>query len=312
MGGDRDGLAVVGIEQDPVGELLDAVREAVELAVERVLDAGREAELGDLLRRVAMSGISRVLEHRLVQYRRTFRSSVFTSFLSPLLFLTAMGLGLGGYVDRSGTAALGGLTYLQFLAPGLLAATVMQSAAFEATFPIIGGLNWQRTFHAMYATPLSPFDIALGNLAWMAIRLTMIAAVFTAVIVLFGAAHSPLVILGIPVAVLTGMAFAAPISAFSATQRTPNQFNVIFRFGITPLFLFSGTFFPIETLPSFLQPVAWLSPLWHGVDLTRGLVLGTFADRPVQMLIHVVVLSVIVAVSSWATVRTVERRLVRG
>ena len=112
-----------------------------------------------------MAGLTHVLEHRAVQYRRTFRASVFTSFLSPLLFLTAMGIGLGGYVDRSGGAALGGLTYLQFLAPGLLAATVMQSAAFEATFPIIGGLNWQRTFHAMYATPLSPRDIALGNLA---------------------------------------------------------------------------------------------------------------------------------------------------
>ena len=147
-----------------------------------------------------MTALTRVLEHRAVQYRRTFKSSVFTSFLSPVLFLTAMGLGLGGYVDRSGGAALGGLTYLQFLAPGLLAATVMQAAAFEATFPIIGGLNWQRTFHAMYATPLSPRDIALGNLLWMAIRLGMIATVFTVVIIAFGAAHSPLVVLGIPVA----------------------------------------------------------------------------------------------------------------
>ena len=259
-----------------------------------------------------MAGLTRVVEHRAVQYRRTFRSSVFTSFLSPILFLTAMGIGLGGYVDRSGGAALGGLTYLQFLAPGLLAATVMQSAAFEATFPIIGGLNWQRTFHAMYATPLSPRDIALGNLAWMAIRVAMIATVFTAIIIAFGAAHSPLVVLGIPVAVLTGMAFAAPIAAFSATQRTPNRFNVIFRFGITPLFLFSGTFFPIESLPTFLQPIAWLSPLWHGVDLTRGLVLGTVAQHPALMLVHVAVLTAIVALSSWATVRTIERRLVRG
>src|SRR5580765_6243306 len=194
-------------------------------------------------------GLTRVVEQRALEYRRTFRSSVFTSFLSPVLFLTAMGIGLGGYVDRFGGAALGGLTYLQFLAPGLLAATVMQSAAFEATFPIIGGLNWQRTFHAMYATPLSPRDIALGNLAWMAIRMAMIATVFTAVIVIFGAAHSPLVILGIPVAVLTGMSFAAPITAYNGTQRTPSRFNVIFRFGITPLFLFSGTFFPIESLP---------------------------------------------------------------
>jgi lipooligosaccharide transport system permease protein len=256
--------------------------------------------------------IARVLEHRVVQYRRTFRSSAFTSFLSPFLFLTAMGLGLGGYVDRSGGTALGGLSYLEFLAPGLLAATVMQSAAFEATFPIIGGLNWQRTFHAMYATPLSPADIALGNLAWMAIRLTMIATVFTGVIVVLGAAHSPLVVLAIPVAVLTGMAFAAPIAAFSGTQRTPSKFNVIFRFGITPLFLFSGTFFPIETLPGPIQVVAWLSPLWHGVDLSRGLALGTFADHPLVMLAHVVVLVAIVVVASRAAVVTIGRRLIRG
>ncbi len=259
-----------------------------------------------------MTGLTRVLEHRAVQYRRTFRSSVFTSFLSPVLFLTAMGIGLGGYVDRSGGAALGGLTYLQFLAPGLLAATVMQSAAFEATFPIIGGLNWQRTFHAMYATPLTPSDIAYGNLAWMAIRMAMIATVFTIVIVAFGAAHSPLVFLGIPVAILTGMAFAGPISAFSATQRNVNRFNVIFRFGIIPLFLFSGTFFPIEQLPAFLQPAAWISPLWHGVDLTRGLVLGTVGQNPALMVAHVLILIVIVAVSSWATARLIERRLVRG
>ena len=119
-------------------------------------------------------------------------------------------------------------------------------------------------------------------------------------------------LLGIPVAVLTGMSFAAPIAAFSATQRTPNRFNVIFRFGITPLFLFSGTFFPIESLPSFLHPVAWLSPLWHGVDLTRGLVLGTLAQNPGVMFAHLVILVAIVAIGTWATVITVERRLIRG
>jgi lipooligosaccharide transport system permease protein len=259
-----------------------------------------------------MTALGHVLEHRAATYRRTFWASAFTSFLSPVLFLTAMGVGLGGYVDRGGSAALGGLTYLQFLAPGLLAATVMQSAAFEATFPIIGGLNWQRTFHAMYATPLSPRDIALGNLAWMAIRMAMISTAFTAVIVLLGAAHSPLVILGIPVAVLTGMSFAAPIAAYNGTQRTPIRFNVIFRFGITPLFLFSGTFFPIESLPAPFQAAAWLSPLWHGVDLTRGLVLGTFVDRPLVMAIHLVVLVAIVVVASWAAVITIGRRLIRG
>src|SRR5947199_10742977 len=115
----------------------------------------------------------RVAELRGMQYRRTFRASIFSSFLNPILFLAAMGIGLGTYLDRSGTAtqALGGLTYLQFLAPGLLAATAMQAAAFESTFPIIAGLQWQKVFHAMYATPISPRDIVLGNLAWIAIRL---------------------------------------------------------------------------------------------------------------------------------------------
>ena len=258
------------------------------------------------------STIGRVFEHRFLQYRRTFRSSIFSSFLSPALFLAAMGLGLGSYVSNSAVPSLGGVSYLVFLAPGLLAATAMQSASFEATYPIMGGLVWNKIFHAMYATPISPRDIALGNLAWIAARLTFISAVFTLVIVLFGAAASPLVVLAIPAAVLTGMAFAAPIAAFSATQKTPDRFSTIFRFGITPLFLFSGTFFPLSSLPAFLQPLAWLTPLYHGVALTRGLSIGTILDDPLVALVHLVVLLAFIAVGTWATIRTIERRLVRG
>ena len=258
--------------------------------------------------------MARVVELRAMQYRRTFRASIFSSFLSPVLFLLAMGVGLGTYVDRSGSAAgaLGGLSYLQFLAPGLLAATTMQAAAFESTFPIMAGLMWQRVFHAMYATPISPRDIVVGNLVWIAIRLTMIASIFTIVMALFGAAASPLILLGIPASVLTGMAFAAPIAAFAATQRTPEKFNTIFRFGITPLFLFSGTFFPISNLPAAMQPIAWLSPLWHGVEVSRALALGTIGQAPGLALAHVAVLAAIfVAGSLWAF-RTVEARLARG
>jgi len=261
-----------------------------------------------------MAVMTRVVELRAMQYRRTFRASIISSFLNPVLFLLAMGVGLGTYVDRSGTAtqALGGLTYLQFLAPGLLAATAMQAAAFEATFPIMSGLTWQRVFHAMYATPISPRDIVLGNLTWIAIRLTMIAAIFAIVMALFGAAASPLIVLGIPAAVLTGMAFATPIAAFSATQRTPEKFNAVFRFGITPLFLFSGTFFPISNLPAMIQPIAWLSPLWHGVELARALALGTIGQAPGLALAHVAVLAAIVIAGTWWAFRTVEERLVRG
>src|SRR6185369_13344011 len=152
----------------------------------------------------------------------------------------------------------------------------------------------------------------VGNLVWIAFRLTMIATIFTIVMALFGAAASPLIVLGIPAAVLTGMAFSTPIAAFSATQRTPEKFHAVFRFGITPLFLFSGTFFPLSNLPEVIRPIAWLSPLWHGVELSRGLALGTIGQDPVLAIAHVAILVVIVVAGSVWAFRTVEARLVRG
>jgi len=256
--------------------------------------------------------ISRVIEHRALQYRRTFRASLFSSFGIPVLFLTAMGLGLGGYVDQNPDPSLAGLTYIQFLAPGLLAATVMQAGSFEAAFPILGGLQWNKIFHAMFATPIRALDIVLGNLAWIALRLTMISVAFSIIVVAFGASRSPLIVLAIPAAVLTGLAFTAPIMAFTATQRTPDRFAAMFRFGITPLFLFSGTFYPIESLPSYLQPVAWISPLWHGVDLCRSLMLGTIDRDPFGALVHVAVLCGIIVAGGIAAARTFQDRLVKG
>jgi len=256
--------------------------------------------------------MGRVFEHRFLTYRKTFRASVFSSFFMPVLFLTAMGIGLGSYVDAGSSSSLGGLSYIAFLAPGLLASTAMQSAAFESTFPIIAGLQWSRVFHAMYATPITGRDVALGNLLWVAARLLLITSVFTLVIVLFGAAESPLVVLAIPAAVLTGMAFAAPIAAYSATQRTVEKFNAIFRFGITPLFLFSGTFYPVDQLPVPLQVVAWLTPLYHGVQLCRGLALGTISENPGLALINLLFLLTFIVVGTILTVRTVSARLVRG
>lgn len=256
--------------------------------------------------------IGRVVEHRWLVYRRTFRASLFSSFLTPVLFLAAMGVGLGTYVNPSSNPALGGVSYLAFLAPGLLASTCMQSAAFEATFPIMAGLLWSRVFHAMHATPISARDVALGNLVWIAVRMVLVATVFTAVVVAFGAATSPLIVLAIPAAALTGMAFATPIAAFAATQRTPEKFNAIFRFGITPLFLFSGTFYPVESLPSFIQPLAWITPLYHGVALARGLSLGTIGQAPGLAMIHLAVLIGFTVVGTVLAVRTIDAKLVRG
>jgi len=257
-------------------------------------------------------GVGRVFEHRFLQYKRSYRATIFSSFLTPVLFLASMGLGLGTYVDSSANQALGDVSYLAFLAPGLLAAACMQSAAFEAAFPIMAGLEWTRVFHAMHATPINGRDIALGNLAWISARMLLVATIFTVVIVLFGAAASPLIVFAIPVAALTGLAFAAPIVAFSATLRTPEKFNTLFRFGITPLFLFSGTFFPVESLPAVVQPLAWVTPLWHGVSLARGLSLGTIGADPLMAAIHLGVLLGFVVVGAYASIRTINAKLLRG
>ncbi len=259
---------------------------------------------------VGLVSAQRVFEHRALQYRRVWRGTVFNSFLTPVLFLASMGLGLGGYVDSAGSDVLGGVRYIEFLGPGLLAATAMQVGTFEATFPILGGFVWNRVFHAMHATPIDPRGIALGSLAWIGSRVLVVTAIFTVVLVLFGAARSPLIVLAVPVALLTGLAFAGFVAAFSATQRQMTKFNYIFRFGIQPLFLFSGTFFPIEQLPGVLQPLAWLTPVYHGVALARGLALGTALEAPLMALVHAAVLVAFVALGTWLTVRAVERRLV--
>ena len=250
-------------------------------------------------------------------YRRVWRGSIVSSFLNPVLFLAAMGVGLGGYVSQhAGTAgatgggaaaALGGVTYLVFIAPGLLASTAMQVAAGESTFPIIGGIVWDRTFLGMLMTPIRVFDVLVGKIAYIAVRLTLVCGVFFGVMLLFGATHGLQAILAVPAAVLTGLAFTTPIVAFSATQKNANGFSALFRFGVIPLFLFSGTFFPIAQLPALLQPLALVTPLWHGVDLCRTLALGT-ADAP-GVLIHVGYLGAMAAGGLLVAERAFRRRL---
>ena len=257
-----------------------------------------------------MTAALRVLEYNLAVYRRIWQATLFSTFLSPVLFLTAMGIGLGTFVDQSGRGALGAVSYAAFLAPGLLAGQAMQTAGFESTYPIMGAIIWDRTYHGMLATPITVTGIVFGQLAWVALRLTLVATVFLGVMVVFGLVGSPLAVLAIPVVVLTGLAFAAPIMAFAATQKNDQGFSALFRFGLTPMFLFSGTFFPIEQLPGKLQIVAEILPLHHGVALARHLVLGNEADRSNQ-LAHLIVLGAYVVVGTVAALYTFRRSLVR-
>ena len=236
---------------------------------------------------IAVTGASHVVEYNLLVFKRVWRGSLTVSFFTPLFFLTAMGLGLGGLVNR-GSGGVGGVPYIDFLAPGLIAATTMQTAAFESMYPILGKIMWDRTYFAMLATPIAVRDLLAGEVAWLTLRLTMVASLFWLAMAVFGVARTPASLLVIPAAALNGLAFATPIMAFTASQRSDTGFGTIARFVITPLFLLGGAFFPIDKLPLFLQAVAWATPLAHGVALCRGIVLGSLL--PGDALAHLTVL----------------------
>lgn len=211
----------------------------------------------------------------LTDYRRTWRGSIYSSLLNPVLFLGALGLGLGTLVNAHSSARLGGVSYLVYLVPGLLAAGAMQTAVGETTYPVFGSVKWNRTYQAAVATPLRPADVFHGHVLFATMRLTMNCVIFLAVAAVMGAVRSGWALAALPVAVLTGLAFEVPIEAWAVSRTRDTSFPMIYRFGMIPLFLFSGTFFPVTQLPGWLQPVAYATPLWHGVSLCRDLTLGT-------------------------------------
>jgi lipooligosaccharide transport system permease protein len=246
----------------------------------------------------------------LTVYRRIWRSSIWSSVLGPVFYLGALGFGLGTLVDRHGpaaTASLGGVSYLDFVAPAILASTAMSTAMGEASYPVFGSIKWNKIYIGAQASPLRPADIFRGHLMFMIMRIAMNAAVFTVVMCAFGAAHSAWVVLAWPVAVLTGLAFAAPIAAWSVTVKKETSFVYMFRFGMMPLMLFSGTFFPISQLPGWLRLLAYATPLWHGVSLCRALSLGHV--DPARALVDVAYLAALAAAGIWAGARTYRRRL---
>ncbi len=224
-----------------------------------------------------------VVEERWFWYRRNWRATAISSLLQPLLFLVAFGVGFGSLIDAGGRAVqfTGGVSYLVYLAPALLVIGAVQTAAFESTYPILSAFKWQRTYWAVTATPVTSGQLAGGQLTWIALRLTLSAAAYLLVVTLFGAMQGLGILVALVCAVLCGMAFSAPLVAFSASQEGEGTvFAAVFRFVVVPMTLFSGTFFPISQLPGLIQPLAWISPLWHGTELARGAALGTVALWP--------------------------------
>ena len=251
-------------------------------------------------------GVLLVVERSWTWYRRNWRATAISSVVQPLLFLLAFGVGFGSLVRPD--AATGGVSYLVWLAPALLAVSAVQSAAFECTYPVLSGFTWQRIYHGMTAGPLTPGQVALGHLAWVAVKTAGSGVVYVAVIAVLGGVAGPGIVVSLLAAVLAGSAVAASITAFSATVESEGgAFNAIFRFVVIPMTLFSGTFFPVDRLPEWVRPVAWVSPLWHGTELARMAALVRWAWLPA--LGHLAYLVALLAGGTLLATRLFTRRL---
>ena len=239
-------------------------------------------------------------------YRRLWRGSLTVSFLNPVFFLLSIGVLLGALVDRR-NPDLGGLSYLEFVGPGLIATTAMQTAANATTYPVLAGLKWLRTYQAVVATPVRVGELVAGVLAWTGVRIAIAVTIFTAVAAAGGALESPLAVLAPLAALLCGIAFAAAIAGFTSSLEEDQWVAPLFRLVLVPLFLFSGTFFPIERLPDWIEPLAWATPLWHGVSLCRDLASGHV--EPLRDGIHVTYLVGLTALGGLVALRACRRRL---
>jgi lipooligosaccharide transport system permease protein len=249
-----------------------------------------------------------VLEAHARAYRRTWRASAASTFLTPLLYLAAMGIGLGSLVDAGPRAgALAGLSYLAWLTPGLLAASAMQTGFGDSAWPVLASLKWRRTYQAVLATPLGVEDIVAGHLAWVAVRVGMTVCAFALAGVLFGALSIGGALAAVAPGILTGLAFAAPALAFTVGLTRDVALSSAMCFGIVPTFLFSGTFFPIGELPPGIRWIAYASPLWHGVEVTRAVSLGLPSTLPAVA--HVGVLLGLIATGALVARRRLRRRL---
>lgn len=216
----------------------------------------------------------RIVEAEARIYRRTWRGSVVSTFLNPILYMLAMGVGLGSLVDANMPGGVDGVDYLTFIAPGILVASAMQTGAGEGAWKVMGGIEWQKSWQARVASPISVEGLLLGHLYWATARVFFVSVVFAAIIAAFRVAPLLESLLAVGPAVLVGAAMLSATTAYTVRLKSPAGLPMFFRFVVIPMFLFSGAFFPITQLPGWLQPVAVVTPMFHGVELARAIVVG--------------------------------------
>lgn len=251
-----------------------------------------------------MAATLSVLEYHLVNYRRTWRSSALSTLVMPLLTLLGFGVGVGAYV-RGG---IDGVPYIDWIVPGLIASTALQAAFGEATWPVLSYFEWLKVYFAQAAAPLRVADIVGGHLAFMLFRVLLTATAFLVIAALFGTLHSWWAPMTLVVALLVGLASAAPTMAYAASITSDSYLIILMRFAVLPMSLFSGVFFPIDALHVLLRWVAYVFPLWHGVELSRDAMLGR--DPGLLGLVHVAVLLAWCAVGWLLANARFRRRLV--
>ena len=256
----------------------------------------------------AWEGMARQYDYWLTVLKRTWRGGVVSSFLTPLLYVVAMGVLLGGFIEADPDQLEGATSYLAFVVPGLVASHAMTLAVSESTYPVMGSIKWHKTFFAQLATPLAVRDLVNAYVAFVMFRVASACAVFMLVMAPFGVFATwwgP--ILAWLSQVLVGFAFTTLVFAYSAWLKSEEGFGLLFRLGVIPLTLFSGAFFPISNLGPVLEWIARLTPLWHGVSLSRMFCVDQI-DWSLVVL-NVVVLVTLTVIGWFLAVRNLDRRL---
>ena len=226
--------------------------------------------------KVAARGALFVTEARLRTMLKWIWLIIGLAIANPVLYLVSIGLGVGAYIDENtGGMGVDGVSYITFLAPALLATAAIQGAIDESVYPTLEGFKWNKIFFSMNSTPLSGNHIAMGVFLNSLIRVIFTAVIYWFVMLAFGVLESPRAWLAIFTAVMAGAAFGALMQALAGMLENEDIFfTVLQRFVIMPLFLFSGTFYPLTNMPIFLQWIGWISPLWHATELGRWLTYG--------------------------------------
>ena len=262
--------------------------------------------------RVAARGALFVTEARLRTMLKWVWLIIGISIANPVLYLVSIGLGVGAYIDKNtGGMGVDGVSYITFLAPALLATAAIQGAIDESVFPTLEGFKWNKIFFSMNSTPLSGNHIAMGVFFNSLIRVIFTAVMYWLVMLAFGVLEAPRAWLAIFTAVMAGAAFGAMMQALAGMLENENIFfTVLNRFVIMPLFLFSGTFYPLTKMPIYLQWIGWISPLWHATELGRWLTYGH--EISTQMLyVHFVFLNSLLLIGVIASRRIFTRRLAK-